>query len=66
MDKNLGQIRDEIFLAVENYHIASMGDNRQEIETAEAEYAGMISIYGKQAVQDVVDYYNENVIGKAK
>jgi hypothetical protein len=43
-----------------------MGDDRQEIDNAQAEYAGMISIYGKQAVADVVEYYNENVIRKAR
>jgi hypothetical protein len=66
MEKNLGQINDEIFAAVKNLHIASMGDDRREIDEAEAEYAGMISIYGKQAVQLVVDFYNDTVIGKAR
>jgi len=65
MEKNLGQINDEIFAAVKNFHVASMGDNRYEIETAQAEYAGMISIYGKETVQLVVDYYNKEIIGKA-
>lgn len=65
MEKNLGQIKDEIFTAVKNFHIASMGDDSREIETAQAAYAGMIAIYGKEAVQLVVDDYNENVIGMA-
>jgi hypothetical protein len=66
MDKTLGQINDEIFAAVKNFHIASMGNDSREIETAQAEYAGMISIYGKETVQLVVDFYNDTVIGKAK
>lgn len=66
MNKTLGQITDEIYNAVKNFHIASMGNDSREIENAQAEYAGMISIYGKDAVQLVVDDYNENVIGKAK
>ena len=66
MDKTLGQINEEIFSAVKNFHIASMGDDRREIDDAQAEYAGMISIYGKEVVQLVVDFYNETVIRKAK
>lgn len=66
MEKNLGQITDEIRNAVKNFHIASMGDDRREIELAEAEYLAMITLYGKDAVQLVVDDYNENVIGKAQ
>jgi hypothetical protein len=66
MNTTLGQIRDEIYNAVKNYHIASMGDDLREIADAAAEYNGMISIYGKETVQLVVDDYNENVIGKAK
>lgn len=66
MDKTLGQIQDEIYQAVSAYHTATMGDDRQEIDEAEALYRGMISIYGKETVQLVVDYYNENVIGKAR
>jgi hypothetical protein len=66
MNETLGQVKDSIYNAVKNFHIASMGDDRNEIDNAQAEYAGMISIYGKEAVQLVVDYYNENVIRKAK
>jgi hypothetical protein len=66
MNNTLGQIKDEIYKAVSAYHTATMGDDRQEIDNAQAEYAGMIAIYGKDAVQLVVDYYNENVIRKAK
>jgi hypothetical protein len=43
-----------------------MGDDRRELDEAEAEYLAMITIYGKETVQLVVDDYNENVIGKAK
>lgn len=66
MNETLGQVKDSIYNAVKNFHIASMGDDRREIESAESEYAGMISIYGKEMVQLVVDYYNENVIGRAQ
>ena len=65
MNETLGQITDSIRNAVANFHIASMGDDRQEINEAEAEYLAMITLYGKDAVQLVVDDYNENVIGKA-
>ena len=66
MNNTLGQITDEIYQAVSAYHVASMGDNSQEIADTKSEYEQMISIYGKQAVQNVVDYYNETVIRKAK
>lgn len=65
MNETLGQITDSIRNAVANYHTASMGDDRREIELAEAEYLAMITLYGKEAVQLVVDDYNKNVIGKA-
>lgn len=65
MNETLGQVKDSIYNAVKNFHIASMGDDRQEIDNAQAEYLAMITIYGKDAVQLVVDDYNENVIGRA-
>lgn len=65
MEKNLGQITDSIRNAVKNYHIASMGDDRRELDNAQAEYLAMITLYGKDAVQLVVDDYNKNVIGRA-
>ncbi len=65
MNATLGQITDTIFNAVKNFHIASMGDDRREIESAEAEYLAMITLYGKEAVQTVVDYYNKEIIGRA-
>jgi hypothetical protein len=58
-------MNEEIYKAVSNYHIATMGDDRQEIEDAQQEYEMMRLVYGDDAVQDVVDYYNENVIRKA-
>ena len=58
-------INTEIYSAVKNFHIASMGDDRREINEAEATYLAMITIYGKEKVQEVVDFYNETVIGKA-
>ena len=58
-------MNEEIYKAVSNYHIATMGDDRQEIEDAQQEYEMMRLVYGDDAVQEVVDYYNENVIRKA-
>ena len=66
MNNTLGQITDEIRNAVKNFHIASMGDDRRELDNAQAEYLAMITLYGKDAVQLVVDDYNETVIAKAK
>lgn len=66
MNNTLGQITDEIYNAVSKYHTASMGDDRREIDEAEAVYLAMITIYGKEAVANVVEYYNETVIRKAK
>lgn len=63
---SVGVILDEIREAVSAYHIASMGDDRREIESAEATYLAMITLYGKETVQLVVDDYNKNVIGKAQ
>ena len=65
MEKNLGQIKDEVFASVANYHTASMGDDRRELELAEAQYLAMITLYGKEVVQLAVDYYNETVIHQA-
>jgi len=59
-------MNEEIYKAVSNYHIATMGDDRQEIEDAQQEYEMMRLVYGDDAVQEVVDYYNENVIRKAR
>ena len=65
MNETLGQITDAIRNAVVNYHTASMGDDRRELELAEAEYLAMITLYGEHAVRVVLDDYNENVIRKA-
>lgn len=59
-------MNSEIYQAVSAYHIASQGDDRQEIEDAEQEYELMKLVHGIKAVQEVMDYYNENVIRKAR
>jgi inhibitor of KinA sporulation pathway (predicted exonuclease) len=59
-------MNQEIYKAVSAYHIANQGDDRQEIEDAEQEYELMKLVHGVEAVQEVMDYYNENVIRKAK
>jgi uncharacterized protein YbcI len=66
MNKTLGQIHDEIYKSVSDLHTAFMGDDRDEINQAQKKYDEMISVHGKGAVQLLVDYYNENVIRKAK
>jgi hypothetical protein len=62
---NIGQITDEIYKVVANYHVASMGNDNGEIAEASDEYQRVIKVYGTKAVGEVVRYYNENVIGKA-
>jgi inhibitor of KinA sporulation pathway (predicted exonuclease) len=59
-------MNQEIYQAVSAYHIANQGDDRQEIEDAEQEYELMKLVHGVEAVQEVMNYYNENVIRKAK
>jgi inhibitor of KinA sporulation pathway (predicted exonuclease) len=59
-------MNQEIYQAVSAYHIANQGDNRQEIEDAEQEYELMKLVHGVEAVQEVMNYYNENVIRKAR
>jgi hypothetical protein len=59
-------MNQEIYKAVSAYHIANQGDDRQEIEDAEQEYELMKLVHGVEAVQDVMNYYNENVIRKAR
>ena len=59
-------MNQEIYKAVSNYHTANQGDNRQEIEDAEQEYELMKLVHGEQAVKDVMEYYNETVIRKAR
>jgi CRISPR/Cas system-associated protein endoribonuclease Cas2 len=59
-------MNQEIYQAVSAYHIANQGDNRQEIDEAEKEYEMMKLVHGDSAVQEVMNYYNENVIRKAR
>jgi inhibitor of KinA sporulation pathway (predicted exonuclease) len=59
-------VNQEIYQAVSAYHIANQGDDRQEIEDAEQEYELMKLVHGVEAVQEVMNYYNENVIRKAR
>ena len=56
----------EIYQAVSAVNVAYQGDNRQEINEADKELEMMKLVYGEQAVQEVQDYYNENVIRKAR
>jgi CRISPR/Cas system-associated protein endoribonuclease Cas2 len=56
----------EIYKAVSAYHTANQGDDRQEINKAEKEYEMMKLVHGDRAVQEVMNYYNETVIRKAK
>ena len=59
-------MNQEIYKAVSAYHIANQGDDRQEIEDAEQEYELMKLVHGVEAVQDVMDYYNQTVIRKSR
>lgn len=59
-------MNQEIYQAVSAYHTAEQGDNRQEIKDTKQEYEMMKLVHGVRAVQEVVDYYNENVIRKAR
>ena len=59
-------MNQEIYKAVSAYHIANQGDDRQEINEAEKNNEMAKLVHGEQAVKDVMDYYNEPVIRKAK
>jgi hypothetical protein len=59
-------MNQEIYKAVSAYHTANQGDDRQEINEAEKNYEMAKLVHGEQAVKDVMDYYNETVIRKAK
>lgn len=59
-------MNQEIYQAISAYHTAEQGDNRQEIEDTKQEYELMKLVHGDRAVQEVMDYYNETVIRKAK
>lgn len=60
------EINKEIYQAISAYHTANQGDSREEIEDAEQEYQLMKLVHGDRAVQEVMDYYNETVIRKAR
>jgi hypothetical protein len=62
----VNSMNQKIYEAVRAYHIANQGDDRQEINEAEKEYEIMKLVHGEQAVQEVMEYYNENVIRKAR
>jgi inhibitor of KinA sporulation pathway (predicted exonuclease) len=62
----VNSMNSEIYQAISAYHIANQGDDRQEIEDTQQEYELMKLVHGEQAVKDVMDYYNETVIRKAK
>jgi hypothetical protein len=59
-------MNQEIYKIVSAYHIANQGDDRQEINEAEKNYEMAKLVHGERAVQNVMDYYNETVIRKAK
>jgi hypothetical protein len=59
-------VNQEIYQAISAYHTANQGDDRQEIEDTQQEYELMKLVHGEQAVQDVMDYYNETVIRKSR
>ena len=59
-------MNNEIYKIVSAYHTANQGDDRQEIDNAEKNYEMSKLVYGEQAVQEVMNYYNENVIRKAR
>ena len=58
-------MNQEIYKIVSAYHTANQGDDRQEIVDTENEYELMKIVYGVDAVKEVMDYYNENVIRKS-
>jgi hypothetical protein len=59
-------MNNEIYKIVSAYHTANQGDDRQEIDNAEKNYEMAKLVHGGQAVKDVMNYYNENVIRKAR
>jgi hypothetical protein len=59
-------MNNEIYKIVSAYHTANQGDDRQEIDNAEKNYAMAKLVHGEQTVKDVMDYYNETVIRKAR
>ena len=61
--ENLNQ---EIYTIVRDYHISTQGDSYQEEKENEKLFEQAKITYGEKAVLDVVKWYNENVIRKAK
>jgi hypothetical protein len=59
-------MNQEIYKAVSAVHIAYQGDDRREINEADKKLEMMKLIYSEKEIQDVIDYYNENVIRKAR
>jgi hypothetical protein len=59
-------MNNEIYKIVSAYHTANQGDDRQEIDNAEKNYAMAKLVHGEQAVKDVMEYYNETVIRKSR
>jgi hypothetical protein len=59
-------MNQEIYKIVSAYHTANQGDDRQEIDNAEKNYEMAKLVHGVDAVQDVMNYYNENVIRKSR
>jgi hypothetical protein len=59
-------MNQEIYKIVSAYHTANQGDDRQEIDNAEKNYEMAKLVHGVDAVQDVMEYYNETVIRKAR
>lgn len=60
--ENLNQ---EIYKIVSDYHTATQGPWEEE-KAMEKIYNQAKITYGEKAVLEVVEYYNENVIRKAK
>ena len=59
-------MNQEIYKIVSAYHTANQGDDRQEIDNAEKNYEMAKLVHGVDAVQDVMNYYNETVIRKSR
>jgi hypothetical protein len=59
-------MNNEIYKIVSAYHTANQGDDRQEIDNAEKNYAMAKLVHGEQAVKDVMEYYNETVVRKSR
>jgi len=58
------EINKEIYKIVSDYHTATQGSYAEELAMKKI-YDQAKLTYGEQAVLDVLEYYNENVIRKA-